>query len=245
MQNQIINIQYSDSKNPLVSARDLYGFLEVQTKFTDWCRRMFDYGFEEEVDYSLLKIGKQDFHGGINKIDYALTLDCAKEISMIQRTDKGKKARKYFIECEKKLLSKSIALPKNYAEALRELADESERKEQALLELNAAKSVIEENKPKVVFADSVIGSTNSILVRDFAKLISDENFKIGQNRLYEWFRNNRYLMKSNKPYQNYVDMGLFEVIERSIGSGTETFTSTTTKITGKGQIYFAKKIKNN
>lgn len=241
MQKQLINIRYSDSKRPLISARDLYDFLEVSTDFSTWCKRMFDYGFEEEVDFSLLKIGERSVH---NKTDYALTLDCAKEISMIQRTDKGKQARKYFIECEKQLLSKNISLPRNYAEALRELADESERKEKALLELDTAKSTIEENKPKVVFAESVIGSSNSILVRQFAKDLCDDVFSIGQNRLFEWFRNSKYLNKDNEPYQNYIDMGLFEVITRSIGSGQETFTTKTTKITGKGQVYFSKKIKN-
>jgi len=62
--------------------------------------------------------------------------------------------------------------------------------------------------------------------------------------LYEWFRSHKYLNDKNEPYQNYVSMGLFEVITRTIGSGIETFTSKTTKITGKGVVYFAEKIKN-
>ena len=100
------------------------------------------------------------------------------------------------------------------------------------------------NNPKVVFADSVIGSTNSILIRQFAKDLCDESFEIGQNRLFEWFRENKYLNDNNEPYQEYVSQGYFEVITRAIGSGTDTFTSKTTKLTGKGQVYFAKKIKN-
>lgn len=236
---QLIKITQT-SNGQVVSARELYSFLEVSTDFTTWCKRMFEYGFEENVDYSLIKIGERSVH---NKIDYALTLDCAKEISMIQRSEKGKTARRYFIDCEKRLLSNRLSLPKNYAEALRELADESERKEKALLELSDAKSVIEQNKPKVVFADSVIGSANSILIRQFAKDLCDGEFSIGQNRLFEWLRSNKYLQQNNEPYQNYVDMGLFEVITRSIGSGNETFTSKTTKVTGKGQVYFSKKIK--
>ena len=82
----------------VVSARELSKFLKVKGDFTTWCKRMFDYGFEENLDYSLIKIGERNAH---NKIDYALTLDCAKEISMLQRNDKGKQARKYFIEVEK------------------------------------------------------------------------------------------------------------------------------------------------
>ncbi|MFK5981437.1 MAG: phage antirepressor KilAC domain-containing protein [Flavobacteriaceae bacterium] len=83
-----------------------------------------------------------------------------------------------------------------------------------------------------------------MLIRQFAKDLSDDTFKIGQNRLFEWMRKNKYLQNSNEPYQNYIDMGLFEVITRSVGSGIETFTTKTTKVTGRGAVYFAKKIKS-
>ena len=111
-------------------------------------------------------------------------------------------------------------------------------------ELIVANNKIESDKPKVVFAESVIGSSNSILVRQFAKDLCDNGFDTGEKRLYEWLRSNKYLNSENEPYQNYVSMGLFEVITRSFGSGIDTFTSKTTKVTGKGQIYFADKIKN-
>lgn len=141
------------------------------------------------------------------------------------------------------LETNQFRLPQTYSEALRELANSNEQKEKALLELSSANKTIEENKPKIVFADSVVGSSNSILVRQFAKDLCDDNFNIGQNKLFEWFRKNRYLNIDNEPYQNYVSQGLFEVITRSVGSGVDTFTTKTTKITGKGAIYFAKKIK--
>ena len=136
-----------------------------------------------------------------------------------------------------------IKMPQTYAEALRELADTTEREMKVRLELTNATNTIEENKPKVLFANSVTGSSNSILIRKFAKDLCDENFNIGQNRLFEWFRSNMYLSKNNEPYQNYVEQGLFEVITRTVGSGEYTSTKKTTKITGKGQVYFAKKIK--
>lgn len=99
-----------------------------------------------------------------------------------------------------------------------------EREQKSLLQAK-----IEEDKPKVVFAESVIGSSNSILIRQYAKDLSDSGFEIGQNRLFEWFRKNKYLNGSNEPYQNYVAQGLFEVITRTIGSGDDTFTTKTTK----------------
>ena len=237
---ELIKINKSETGN-VVSARELHSFLEATERFSSWITRQFQYGFEENVDF----VGCKEFNTQANQylVDYALTLDTAKEISMLQKSEKGKEARKYFIDCEKQLRLNQFRLPQTYSEALRELANTNEQKEKALLELSTANKTIEENKPKVVFADSVVGSSNSILVRDFAKVLCDDDFKIGQKRLFEWFRGNKYLMNDNSPYQNYVDMGLFEVIERSVGSGTETFTSRTTKITGKGQVYFAKKIK--
>lgn len=101
---------------------------------------------------------------------------------------------------------------------------------------------IEENKPKVVFAETVKGSSNSILVREFAKLLQNSGIDVGQNRLFAWFRDKGYLMKDNEPYQNYIAQGLFEVIERTIGDSDNTITVRTTKITGKGQTYFTNKI---
>ncbi|RLD57078.1 MAG: phage regulatory protein/antirepressor Ant [Bacteroidetes bacterium] len=108
----------------------------------------------------------------------------------------------------------------------------------------ALEAKIENDRSKVVFADAVSGSDNSILTRHFAKILSDDGFEIGQNRLFKWFRDNGYLNRGNEPYQNYVQQGLFEVIERTIGAADQTFTSRTTKITGKGQTYFAKKLRD-
>lgn len=148
-----------------------------------------------------------------------------------------------WIELETK--PKPFELPQTFSEALRMLADTKEREEKALLELNTATQKIIADQPKVLFAESVTGSSNSILVRQFAKDLCDGGFEIGQNRLFEWFRQKGYLNSDNEPYQNYVSQGLFEVITRTIGSGVDTFTTKTTKITGKGQVYFTNKIKIN
>lgn len=223
----------------VVSARELYNYLEIDTPFSMWMPRMLEYGFEEGKDFITFLL---ESTGGRPSSDYAITLDCAKEISMIQRSDRGKQARQYFIACEKKLLQ---IVPRTHLEVLQSEMALLIEKERVSNELLIANKKIEDDKPKVVFAESVIGSSNSILVRQFAKDLCDDNFEIGQNRLYEWFRENKYLNQSNEPYQNIVAQGLFDVITRTIGSGTDTFTSKTTKVTGKGQIYFAEKIKGN
>jgi phage anti-repressor protein len=97
---ELISIQVQEGKQA-VSARELYNFLEVKTEFARWCSRMFEYGFEEGRDFSSFLTKTLN---GRPSIDYILSIDTAKEISMIQRSEKGKIARQYFLECEKKLM---------------------------------------------------------------------------------------------------------------------------------------------
>ena len=105
---------------------------------------------------------------------------------------------------------------------------------------------IEQMKPKAIFADAVATSRTSILIGDLAKLICQNGYQIGQKRLFEWLRNNGYLCKSgssrNMPMQRYVEQGLFEVKESNVQNPDGSVRITlTTKITGKGQLYFVNK----
>ena len=108
------------------------------------------------------------------------------------------------------------------------------------------KAKIEADKPKTIFADAVSASKTSILIGDLAKLICQNGYKIGQKRLFEWLRENGYLIKSgsskNMPMQRYVEQGLFEIKESNVQNpdGSVRITKTT-KITGRGQIYFVNK----
>ena len=236
----LIAINKSEGGKQIVSARELYQFLEIKRDFTNWCKDMFSYSFKESIDFTPIMAKST---GGRPSKNYAITLDMAKHISMIQRSEKGMQARNYFIKVEKEYRNSMIALPKTYQEALRELANTKDSEEMAVLQLKEANDTIKENKSKVVFADSVAGSSNYILIRQFAKNLSDEGFKIGQNRLFKWFRDNKYLQANNEPYQKYVDQGLFKQIERVVGDPGNTITTNTTKLSGKGQVYFAKKIR--
>lgn len=101
MNNELIKITKDENGNSVVSGRDLHEFLEVNTPYTQWFERMVGYGFAENVDFIGLSQKSEKPIGGRPTVDHALTLDMAKEISMIQRTEKGKQARKYFIEVEK------------------------------------------------------------------------------------------------------------------------------------------------
>ena len=98
------------------------------------------------------------------------------------------------------------------------------------------KKIMEEQKPKVEFADKVSSTTNAVSIGDFAKAIG-----WGQNKLFEWMRDNKYLMGNNIPFQKYIDAGYFKVIEWVLDSKNQA--KFKTLITGKGQIYFTEKLK--
>jgi anti-repressor protein len=164
--NELIKITEYNG-NQAVSARDLHKFLEITERFSSWFERMLQYGFVENIDYQ----GCEFFNTLANQTltDYALTLDCAKEISMIQRSKKGKEAREYFIECEKQLRSGKFALPTTYKEALQSLLIEVEAKErlQAQNELQAKE--LEKQAPKVAYYDEVLTSQSTYNANQIAK----------------------------------------------------------------------------
>lgn len=234
MNTAIIPIREHGGKQ-VASLRDLHEFLEVSERFTDWAARMFEYGFTENQDFAeVYPESRNNPQGGRPRRDWAVTLDMAKEVSMIQRTERGKQARQYFIEVEKQARP---TLPRTYAEALRELADTAERAE--LLE-NEAKA----NAPKVLFADSVATSKTSILVGDLAKILKGNGLNLGANRLFETLRNEGFLIRRkgtdwNMPTQRSMEMGLFEIKETAVSHSDGHITvNKTPKVTGKGQTYF-------
>jgi phage anti-repressor protein len=110
-----MNITIIDHKElkKAVSARELYEFLEIKEDFTHWFKRYLQYGFEENADYIVFVVFNENSSssGGRPSKDYLMTVEMAKEISMLQRTEKGKEARKYFIECERKLKEHQLAIP--------------------------------------------------------------------------------------------------------------------------------------
>lgn len=240
--NELLKVNYDNDRITL-SARELHEFLEVKTSFKDWFPRMCEYGFNESQDFNPLKNEQVRLEGNrqVKRTvqDYEITLDMAKEIAMIQRSDKGKEVRQYFLELERRW---------NSPEAVMNRALEYSRKQvKALME--EKQGLIEENKelkPKALFADAVSASNESILIGQLAKLIRQNGYEIGQNRLFEWMRENEYLIKKgeryNQPTQKSMDLGLFEVKERTITNPDgSTRITLTTKVTGKGQVYFINK----
>jgi anti-repressor protein len=228
---QLIEIKTSEGGKSIISARALHEFLEIGADFSNWCKRMIEYGFEEGIDFA--KNG-ETVSQGVTRFDYAFTLDMAKEISMIQRSDKGKQARQYFIECERRLQSIAQAsLPKTFAEALRLAADQQEIIEQQ-------QKQIAEDAPKVLAADKLLESKGNLTVGEFAKVLGE-----GPNKYFEWLRDHKYLIsigaKKNLPYQTYLQMGIFDVKETTVGKEGNTWPHPQTFITPKGQLYLANK----
>lgn len=128
------------------------------------------------------------------------------------------------------------------------LKEEKEARRIAEEQAEQRRLLLEEQKPKVVFADAVATSQTSILIRDLAKLLKQNGVDIGEKRVFRWLRENGYLIKQSKngntPTQKAMDQGLFEVKETSITHGNGIITTHfTSKVTGKGQIYFINKLK--
>ena len=231
MENEIIKVNYENDR-PTVSARELYNFLEVDTKFQDWFPRMVKYGFTEGVDFNPLKIEQvhsQKRERTYSLTDYQLTLDMAKELCMIQRTDRGKQARQYFIEIEKRWNDPDALM----ARALK-MAD---------VKIKKLEGTIEQQKPLVEFATQVTNSKDTIDIGQLAKVVHDEHIKIGRNKLFEWLRNKKMLRDNNEPYQSYIDNKYFKVIETTKHTtyGDKIFTKTL--VTGKGQAYIVEKLR--
>ena len=224
--NEIIKVNYENDR-PTVLARELHDFLEVKTAFKDWFPRMCEYGFSEGIDFSSFL---SESSGGRPAQDAQLTIEMAKEICMLQRNERGKQARQYFIQLEKDWNSPEKVM----ARAL-QIADKK---------IRALEVKMEEQKPKVLFAESVEAAKTSILIGELAKLLKQNGINIGQNRLFEWLRNNGYLIRRqgsdyNMPTQRAMEMGLFEIKETTIThSDGHIHVSKTPKVTGKGQVYF-------
>lgn len=231
--NELIKIDYSNEQ-PAVSARDLHEFLEVGADYRHWFPRMCEYGFTEGQDFNPVKIDRVQQEGGrmVSRIvdDAALSIDMAKEICMLQRNEKGKIARQYFIQLEKDWNSPERVM----ARALK-IADQQIKK------LEAENQTM---RPKALFADSVAASKSSILIGEMAKLLKQNGVDTGQNRLFETLRSKGFLIRRrgndyNMPTQRAMEMGLFEIKETVINHADgHTSVNRTPKITGKGQLYF-------
>lgn len=241
--NELIKVNY-ESERPTVMGRELHKALGVETRYNDWFKRMSEYGFTENIDFYSILSKTPD--GGRPSTDHQLTIDMAKELCMIQRSEKGKQFRQYFIEVENKWNTPEAVMARALQFANNQL-DSIKQQNVALTDtISRQNKIMTAWKPKVLFAQAVETAQTSILIGDLAKILKQNGISIGQKRLFEWLRNNGYLIKTgssfNMPTQRAMELNLFEVKESTINNPDGSIRITKTpKVTGKGQEYFINK----
>ncbi len=232
--NQLITIGQSDfSGNTVqtVNARELHAFLQSRQEFRHWIRdRIERYGFIRYGDY----ITEEKSIRGGRAVDFHITIDMAKELAMVERNEQGKRARQYFIECERRVLAPAMAqVPQTFVEALRMAADLKEQVEKQTKQLQAA-------QPAIAFREAVVNMTGTCKLEYIAQTLG-----YGRTTFFRMLRNDGILKQNRMPYQDHIDKGHFIVVERGPWEDSEDnkHVSFTTMVTGKGQIYLARKYK--
>lgn len=209
--NEIVKVNYCNSEIPTVSGRELHKALEINSNYTTWFKRMCEYGFTENVDFKTCFPNlESECYGGQNKIDHEITLDMAKEICMIQRTEKGRMCRQYFIEIDKAwnnpeaVLARALQITQNKLEII--------QNENVILT-----KAIAEQKPKVEYHDNVLNNETLLTTTMIAK---DLGFK-SANKLNKILNDLGIIYKKGKQWlvyakydwlikENYCDYVSFE-----------------------------------
>lgn len=239
--NAVIPLNYENSQ-VTVSARDLHEFLEIKTNFRDWFPRMIEYGLEEGEDFNPLKNERVRFEGNREVLreitDYLLTIDAAKQIAMIQRNDKGRQARKYFIQIEKAWNDPELV----FARALNLANHHLQKKSHELMQL---REELSDAEPKVEAFDQFMCAKGGIEMGDAAKELNIPG--IGRNKLFRILRDIKILMKDNMPYQRYIDRGYFRIKSESYTHPVtgERVSYTQTLVLPKGLNYIYNVLKNS
>ena len=232
--NQLIPIQTNDKMEPVISGRDLHQFLEVETPYTMWIKRMMEYGFVEGTDFITILL---ESTGGRPSENHALKIDAAKEISMIQRNDKGKEARQYFIAVEKEFNSPE----KIMARALR-IADETINN--LKLDNKIKDQRIGELKPKADYVDAILKNKGLVTITQISKDYGLTGTAMN-NKLHElgiqYKQSEQWLL-----YKAYQDKGytFSETIDIVRSDGRPDI-KMNTKWTQKGRLFLYELLKEN
>lgn len=223
----------------LVSAKKLHAFLGVGRDFTTWIKgRISQYGFTAGVDFTVVENLSAPVSGSAKyrqqiAHDYLITIDMGKELAMVERNEKGREVRRYFINCERQ--AKAAAnIPQTLPEALRLAADLAEKASELENRLVAA-------APKIDFADRVAEISKGISIQNYAKAVG-----LGPIKLFGWMRQQGILInggqRHNLPMQRYIDSGYFAVRQSTYETNGEVRASFTTMLTGKGEQWLTKKL---
>lgn len=231
--NDPIQITYSGDR-PTVSGRTLHEALEVDSNYTTWFSRMTAYGFAEGVDYLPILENRSDGKAGKPRTDHQLTLDMAKELCMIQRTERGKQCRLYFLEVEKRWNSPEAIMARALQFAERQLAEVTSQNQQLMAENSRLSVDVAIMQPKSDYFDELVDRNLLTSFRDTAK-----ELQIPPKKFTQWLLDHKYIYRDKKgklvPYEK-KNNGLFEVKEcfneKTQWSGCQTM------VTPKGRETF-------
>lgn len=241
IENELVPVYTTSTGEKVVYGTDLHRVLGIKSNYREWANRRFsDIGAVEREDFESVEI--PTLAGGTPRKEHIVQLDTAKEMAMLERNEKGKQIRRYFIQIEKKYKGSALGMIPTGKQLM------------ALAVLEAQKTIEEQNRaiermaPKEVFADAVASSCSSILIGELAKILRQNGINTGEKRLFHWMRQEGFLIRRkgtdyNMPTQRSMEMMLFEVKERVINNPNgSTRVTKTTVVTGKGQQYFINKL---
>lgn len=238
----VANIRgYVSGEMVMLNAEDVargWGFTQVKNgaEYVRWDRvndYLKEFGFSPQV-------GKDDYipENMVYRLGFKASNETAQKFQALLADNVLPNIRKFGAYMTEETLDRALTDPDFLIQLATQLkAEKTARKR--------AEAQIEADRPKITFADAVCSSKQSILIGELAKLIKQNGIDIGQNRLFKWLREHKYLMRNNEPTQKAMELKLFDVTERTINNPDGSVRITrTTKVTGKGQVYFINKFKN-
>lgn len=238
----VANIRgYVSGEMVMLNAEDVargWGFTQIKngTEYVRWDRvndYLKEFGFSPQV-------GKDDYipENIVYRLGFKASNETAQKFQALLADNVLPNIRKFGAYMTEETLDRALTDPDFLIQLATQLkAEKTARKK--------AEAQIEADRPKVTFADAVCSSKQSILIGELAKLIKQNGIDVGQNRLFKWLREHKYLMRNNEPTQKAMELKLFDVTERTINNPDGSVRITrTTKVTGKGQVYFINKFKN-
>lgn len=244
--NELIKVNYENVDRPTVSGRELHEALGLESNYTTWMKRMCEYGFSEGNDFTTCfpNLESENQHGGQNKIDHQLTIPMAKELCMLQRTDKGKQMRQYFIAVEEQWNSPEAIM----ARALQFSNAKLKQLETHCCQLETTVAVqeqqIAELQPKASYYDVVLNCKDLLSITSIAKDYGKSgvwlNRYLNQNGV-QYKQGNNWLL-----YQKYAEKGYTSTKTQTFpGADGQQHTKVHTYWTQKGRLFIYDLLKTN
>lgn len=242
--NELLRVNY-DSDRITLSARELHEFLEIETPFKKWFLRMTEYGFNQNFDYrEVMDKNVQNPKGGRPSTDYEITLDMAKEIAMIQRSEKGKQIRQYFLELERKWNSPEAVMNRALEYSRKQVNALLQTNEKLELENKVKSQQIAELEPKASYYDVVLNCKDLLSISVIAK-----DYGWSAIRLNEYLHKKGVQFKQGKTwllYQKYAVEGYTSTkTHEHLGNDGRNHTNVHTYWTQKGRLFIYDLLKSD